>query len=152
MHPLRFPNSGIKAKVFVRKIGFKLRVMRLNHVESFYAFLLYFRNEGSPCKGQLAMAMASPLAGAAGYGQPPCKGGQLWSGPLIGAATRSGSSPAGTNGCGQAAGGGYRCKAARGNPAARAATCKGGHWQERSPARAAPARGGAASSQGGARR
>ncbi|RWW44725.1 hypothetical protein BHE74_00049495 [Ensete ventricosum] len=25
MHPLRFPNSGIRAKVFVRKIDFKLR-------------------------------------------------------------------------------------------------------------------------------
>ncbi|RRT44821.1 hypothetical protein B296_00030938 [Ensete ventricosum] len=28
MHLLRFPNSGIRAKVFVRKIGFKLHVMR----------------------------------------------------------------------------------------------------------------------------
>ncbi|RWW11720.1 hypothetical protein GW17_00024645 [Ensete ventricosum] len=31
---LRFPNSGVKAKVYVRKIDFKLHVMRLNRVES----------------------------------------------------------------------------------------------------------------------
>ncbi|RWW45658.1 hypothetical protein BHE74_00048480 [Ensete ventricosum] len=77
MHPLRFPNRGIRAKVIVRKIGLKLRVMRLNRIESFYAFLLHFRYEGSPCKGQPGMAMASPLAGAAGYGKAPCKGGLL---------------------------------------------------------------------------
>ncbi|RZS04124.1 hypothetical protein BHM03_00034407 [Ensete ventricosum] len=82
MHPLRFPNRGIRAKVFVRKIGFKLRVMRLNRVESFYAFLLCFRSEGSPCKGQSSMATASPLAGAADHRQggrptaarPPVRG------------------------------------------------------------------------------
>ncbi|RWV83331.1 hypothetical protein GW17_00055082, partial [Ensete ventricosum] len=38
MHPLRFSNCAIRAKVFVRKIGFKLCVMRLNRVESFNAF------------------------------------------------------------------------------------------------------------------
>ncbi|RWV85771.1 hypothetical protein GW17_00052413 [Ensete ventricosum] len=79
----RFSNSGIKTKVFMRKIGFKLRVMRLNHVESFYAFLLRFRSEESPCKGQPGMATASPLVGAADHLQgggrlqprPPCRGG-----------------------------------------------------------------------------
>ncbi|RWW75245.1 hypothetical protein BHE74_00016742 [Ensete ventricosum] len=56
MLPLRFPNSGIRAKVFMRKIGFKLRVMILNRVESFYAFLLHFcserSNEGRPPTGR----------------------------------------------------------------------------------------------------
>ncbi|RWV95073.1 hypothetical protein GW17_00042333 [Ensete ventricosum] len=70
----RFPNSGIIAKIFVRKIGFKLYVMRLNRVESFYAFLLCFRSEGSPCKGQPGIATASPLAGVASCGKAPFKG------------------------------------------------------------------------------
>ncbi|RZR83061.1 hypothetical protein BHM03_00009609 [Ensete ventricosum] len=52
MHPLRFPNSGIGAKVFMRKIGFKLPMMRLYRVELFYAFLLYFRSEGSEEEGR----------------------------------------------------------------------------------------------------
>ncbi|RWV95522.1 hypothetical protein BHE74_00003232 [Ensete ventricosum] len=47
MLPLKFPNSGVRANVFVRKIGFKLRVMRLNRVESFYMFLLHFYSERS---------------------------------------------------------------------------------------------------------
>ncbi|RWW25468.1 hypothetical protein GW17_00010190 [Ensete ventricosum] len=47
MLPLRFPNSGIRAKVFMQKIGFKLRVMRLNRVKSFYAFLLRFCSKRS---------------------------------------------------------------------------------------------------------
>ncbi|RZS05542.1 hypothetical protein BHM03_00036069 [Ensete ventricosum] len=79
MHPLRFPNSGIRAKIFMRKIGFKLCVMRLNRVESFYVFLLYFRSEGSPCKGQPGMATACPLAGAADHLQG---GGRLGDGRL----------------------------------------------------------------------
>ncbi|RRT42598.1 hypothetical protein B296_00019839, partial [Ensete ventricosum] len=56
--------------------------MKLNRVESFYAFLLCFRSEGSPCKGQPGMATVSPLAGAVDHLQgggrlqprPPCKG------------------------------------------------------------------------------
>ncbi|RWW39103.1 hypothetical protein BHE74_00055592 [Ensete ventricosum] len=116
-------------RFFVRKIGFKLRVMRLYCIESFYAFLLRFRSEGSPRKGQPGMAMASPLAGAAGHLQG---GGR-------------GSSPVGTNGCGQATRA-YcpqrdhkgqppatrpevavaSCKAARGSPAARTVAYKGG--------------------------
>ncbi|RWV78039.1 hypothetical protein GW17_00061062 [Ensete ventricosum] len=56
MLPLRFPNSGIKDKVFAQKIGFKLRVMRLNHVESLYAFSLHFCNERSEERGGPATA------------------------------------------------------------------------------------------------
>ncbi|RWV82122.1 hypothetical protein GW17_00056408, partial [Ensete ventricosum] len=83
MHPLRFPNSGIRAKVFVRKIGFKLRVMRLNHVELFYAFLLHFRSEGSKEEGR--PAIVSPHVGPATHGQAKAKapqgGGRLRPGP-----------------------------------------------------------------------
>ncbi|RWW42151.1 hypothetical protein BHE74_00052319 [Ensete ventricosum] len=57
--------------------------MRLNRVESFYAFLLRFRSEGSPCKGQPGMA-PTPLKGwpttckgATGCGQGPYAGGRL---------------------------------------------------------------------------
>ncbi|RRT66639.1 hypothetical protein B296_00031248 [Ensete ventricosum] len=71
MHPLRFPNSGIRAKVFVRKIDFKLRVMRLYRVESFYAFLLRFRSEGSEEEG--LPPMASPHAGSTTHGQDATK-------------------------------------------------------------------------------
>ncbi|RRT71075.1 hypothetical protein B296_00031472, partial [Ensete ventricosum] len=60
-----FPNSGIRAKVFVQKIGFKLGVMRLNRVESFNAF----RSEGikkglavAGCKEQL-VAPKAPYKG-----------------------------------------------------------------------------------------
>ncbi|RWW44291.1 hypothetical protein BHE74_00049962 [Ensete ventricosum] len=69
MHPLRFPNSGIRAKVFMRKIGFKLRVMRLNRVKLFYTFFLRFRSEeeGRP-------ATASPHAGLTTRGQVGYKG------------------------------------------------------------------------------
>ncbi|RWV84941.1 hypothetical protein GW17_00053308 [Ensete ventricosum] len=65
MH-LRFPNSGIRAKVFIRKIGFKLRVMRLNRVESFYVLLLHFRSKGSEERGW--PVTARPPAGAASHG------------------------------------------------------------------------------------
>ncbi|RWW29870.1 hypothetical protein GW17_00005582 [Ensete ventricosum] len=71
MHPLRFPNNGIRAKIFVRKISFKLRVMRLNHVELFYAFLLHFLSEDSEEEGW--PATASPHAGPATHGQAGCK-------------------------------------------------------------------------------
>ncbi|RWW37466.1 hypothetical protein BHE74_00057400 [Ensete ventricosum] len=47
--------------------------MRLYRVESFYAFLLYFRSEGSEEEGQLATA--SPYAGPATHAaKAPCKG------------------------------------------------------------------------------
>ncbi|RRT41995.1 hypothetical protein B296_00019060, partial [Ensete ventricosum] len=69
MHPLRFPNNGIRANVFKQKIGFKLRVMRLNRVELFYAFLLRCCSKRSE-EGRPATARAS--AG----------GGRLWPGAL----------------------------------------------------------------------
>ncbi|RWV85633.1 hypothetical protein GW17_00052559 [Ensete ventricosum] len=80
-----FPNSGIRSKVFVRKIGFKLRVMRLNRVESFYAFLLYFCSERSE-EGRPTMTM-SP-ARVAGHGQGPCRGDWLCPRPHASAAAR----------------------------------------------------------------
>ncbi|RRT50193.1 hypothetical protein B296_00004060 [Ensete ventricosum] len=126
MHPLRFPNSGIRAKVFMRKIDFKLHVIRLYCVESFYAFLLRFHSEeeGRP-------AMANPHAGSATHDQAdykgqlaavkaPCKcGGWPRPKPLAGAAASmrdrswAGLVPIGVvpasvgNARGQAAGGGY---------------------------------------------
>ncbi|RWW35602.1 hypothetical protein BHE74_00059450 [Ensete ventricosum] len=78
-----FPNSGIRSKVFVRKIGFKLRVMRLNRVESFYAFLLYFCSERSE-EGRPTMTM--PPARVAGHGQGPCRGDWLCPRPHASAA------------------------------------------------------------------
>ncbi|RZS02951.1 hypothetical protein BHM03_00033050 [Ensete ventricosum] len=72
MLSLRFPNSCIKAKVFVQKIGFKLHVIRLNRVESFYALLLHFYNKRSEKTGQ--STMARPLTGAVGHGLATCKG------------------------------------------------------------------------------
>ncbi|RWW37126.1 hypothetical protein BHE74_00057804 [Ensete ventricosum] len=72
MIPLRFPNSSITAKVFMQKIGFKLHVLRLNRVESFYAFLLYFYSKCSEERRQ--PAMANPSAGVAGHGKAPAKG------------------------------------------------------------------------------
>ncbi|RWV77304.1 hypothetical protein GW17_00061884 [Ensete ventricosum] len=93
MLPLRFPNSCIRAKVFVRKIGFKLRVMRLNHEESFYAFLLRFHNEDSEERGP---ATVSPHAGLAAHGQAaakaPCKEA---TGCGQGQPTRGGNQPQG---------------------------------------------------------
>ncbi|RRT61180.1 hypothetical protein B296_00027716, partial [Ensete ventricosum] len=71
MLPLKFPNSDIRTKVFIRKIGFKLHVMRLNRVESFYAFLLCFHSEGSEEEGRLATA--SPHIGSATHGQVAAK-------------------------------------------------------------------------------
>ncbi|RRT59539.1 hypothetical protein B296_00021074 [Ensete ventricosum] len=72
MLPLRFSNSGIRAKVFMSKIGFKLHVIRSNRVESFYTFLLCFCSKRSEERGQ--PAMAKPSAGVAGHGQAPYRG------------------------------------------------------------------------------
>ncbi|RWV83952.1 hypothetical protein GW17_00054382 [Ensete ventricosum] len=82
MLPLRFPNSGIRAKIFVRKIGFKLCMMRLNRIESFYVFLLYFCNKRSKDRGQSTTARLS--AGVVGHSQAPYKGGRPWLGHLQG--------------------------------------------------------------------
>ncbi|RWW37037.1 hypothetical protein BHE74_00057898 [Ensete ventricosum] len=71
MLPLRFSNSGIRATVFMRKISFKLRVMRLNGIESFYVLLLRFYSERSE-EGRPAVAIS--LVGVVGHGQAPCRG------------------------------------------------------------------------------
>ncbi|RWV78391.1 hypothetical protein GW17_00060645 [Ensete ventricosum] len=77
MHPLVFPNCGIRAKVFVRKIGFKLRVMRLNRVESFNAFTaITARRRGwswLAARGS-RLQPRPPCKGAAGHYQPPLQG------------------------------------------------------------------------------
>ncbi|RRT56774.1 hypothetical protein B296_00022147 [Ensete ventricosum] len=52
-------------------IGFKLRVIRLYRVESFYAFLLCFHSEGSEEEGW--PATASPYAGSTTHGQAATK-------------------------------------------------------------------------------
>ncbi|RWV82393.1 hypothetical protein GW17_00056110 [Ensete ventricosum] len=70
MHPLRFPNSGIRAKVFVGKIGFKLCVMRLNRVELFYTLVEAISSESRRCL-------------------------QGWGSHMQGAVARNGSSPPG---------------------------------------------------------
>ncbi|RRT75633.1 hypothetical protein B296_00002348 [Ensete ventricosum] len=56
--------------------------MRLNRVESFYAFLLHFRNEGSKERGR--STMARPFAKATDHDQPPCRGGRPQSAPFRG--------------------------------------------------------------------
>ncbi|RWW37644.1 hypothetical protein BHE74_00057211 [Ensete ventricosum] len=73
MLPLRFPNSGIRAKVFMRKISFKLRVMRLNRVESFYAFLLRFAVKTAKRRGSRAWPGHLQVGGRL-QPRPPCKG------------------------------------------------------------------------------
>ncbi|RRT50581.1 hypothetical protein B296_00009787 [Ensete ventricosum] len=68
MLPLRFPNGGIRAKVVRAKLSFKLHVMRLHHIELFYAFLLCFHCEHSK-EGRLAMA--KPPSRVVDHGQAP---------------------------------------------------------------------------------
>ncbi|RWW14688.1 hypothetical protein GW17_00021513 [Ensete ventricosum] len=146
MLPLRFPNSGIRAKVFVRKIGFKLYVMRLNRVESFYAFLLRFRSECREEEGR--PATTSPHSGSAaratGCGQgpmpatakAPCRGSRQhvlppvgMAGPYRGGASRRRQRPRpgrkGQPPTTRPQGAAARCEAARGSPVARAIACKG---------------------------
>ncbi|RZS14377.1 hypothetical protein BHM03_00046059 [Ensete ventricosum] len=85
MHPLRIPNSGIRAKVFMRKIDFKLRVMRLNHVELFYTLVAAIGSESRrSLRGrgghmhavymQRWLATARPPVGMAGHGLATCRG------------------------------------------------------------------------------
>ncbi|RZS05308.1 hypothetical protein BHM03_00035797 [Ensete ventricosum] len=149
MHPLRFPNSGIKAKVFVRKISFKLRVMRLNRVELFYALVAAIGNKSRRClrgRGghlhvvcmQRWLVMARPLAGAVGHGLATCKGrpvvakapfkGAIGYGQTAGTVARGWSvtawHPQGAADCGF----GARRKVA----------CKGGRQQGRRPWRCRP--------------
>ncbi|RWW39106.1 hypothetical protein BHE74_00055588 [Ensete ventricosum] len=109
MHQLRFPKSGIRAKVFVRKIGFKLRVMRLNRVELFYTLVAAIGSENRRClraRGghmhavcmQRWLATARPPVGAADHGLATCKGRLP-----AGATARKGWPPVGTINCGQPA-------------------------------------------------
>ncbi|RZS19666.1 hypothetical protein BHM03_00052099 [Ensete ventricosum] len=100
MLPLRFPYSGIRAKVFVRKIGFKLCVMRLYRVKSFNALLLHFRSEGSEEEGR--PATASPHAGTTTYGQAAAKAPRISCSEEEGRPSTA-SSHAGTTTHGQAA-------------------------------------------------
>ncbi|RZS07287.1 hypothetical protein BHM03_00038132 [Ensete ventricosum] len=79
MHPLRFPNSGIRAKVFVRKIGFKLPKAARRRGASPHAGAAAHgqATATTPCKGRLAAASASPKGAAAArrggaYGQKRC--------------------------------------------------------------------------------
>ncbi|RWW50820.1 hypothetical protein BHE74_00042880 [Ensete ventricosum] len=72
MHPLRFPNSGIRAKVFMRKIGFKLR----------------FHSKGNKEKGQQGMARPPARGRLAAAKAPLQRGGWLRPGPLQGEAAR----------------------------------------------------------------
>ncbi|RZR99335.1 hypothetical protein BHM03_00028854 [Ensete ventricosum] len=106
MHPLRFPKSGIRAKVFVRKIGFKLRVMRLNRVELFYTLVAAIGSENRRClraRGghmhavcmQRWLATARPPVGAADHGLATCKGRLP-----AGATARRGNNPQGVATCG----------------------------------------------------
>ncbi|RWV81652.1 hypothetical protein GW17_00056904 [Ensete ventricosum] len=122
MHPLRFPNSGIRTKVLVQKIGFKLRVMRLNRVELFYALIAVIGSESRRClrgRGghmhvvcmQRWLATAKPPAGVADCGQAPCKGL-----PPVGAIARKGRPPTGMAGYGQPAAASPQGVAARGQP------------------------------------
>ncbi|RRT66296.1 hypothetical protein B296_00036466, partial [Ensete ventricosum] len=120
MLPLKFPNNGIRTKVFMRKIDFKLRVMRLNHIESVYIFLLRFciKHSEEGAVGQATYkgswpwpdplqgwpAMAKPLATKA-----PCKGAiECCQGQPIGAVAHRGSKPpTGMVDCGQPTGAAY---------------------------------------------
>ncbi|RZS14861.1 hypothetical protein BHM03_00046611 [Ensete ventricosum] len=80
MHLLRFLNSGIIAKVFVRKIGFKLRVMRLNRVESFNTFAVRTtRRRGWPWLAARGSRLRPrpPTRGRLAKANPPCRGGRL---------------------------------------------------------------------------
>ncbi|RWW03211.1 hypothetical protein GW17_00033643 [Ensete ventricosum] len=107
MHPLKFPNSGIRAKIFVRKIGFKLHVMRLNRVELFYALVAAINSESRHClrgRGghmhdvcmQRWLATAKPPVGASTMAWLPARSGQLQPRPPCKRATaRRGSSPQG---------------------------------------------------------
>ncbi|RWV84892.1 hypothetical protein GW17_00053362, partial [Ensete ventricosum] len=110
MHSLRFPNSGIRAKVFMRKIGFKLLVMRLNRVEWFYTFLLHFRSEGNEEEGRPTTA------------SPPCRTGR----------------PRPSRSQGPLQGGGGRPAAARASPQGAVAARRGGTYGQKRCPRAQP--------------
>ncbi|RWW09354.1 hypothetical protein GW17_00027162 [Ensete ventricosum] len=92
-HPLRFPNSGIRAKRLAAKVGAACGEGRP------HACCLHAEVAGhgqASCRG--SKPWAGYLQGAAGCGQAPYKG---WS--PAGAAARKGRPPTGTAGCGQPA-------------------------------------------------
>ncbi|RWV83073.1 hypothetical protein GW17_00055368 [Ensete ventricosum] len=66
--------------------------MRLNRVESFYAFLSRFRSEGNKEEGQQGMARPLARGRLAPSKAPLQRGGRLRLNPLQGAATRRGNS------------------------------------------------------------
>ncbi|RZS25698.1 hypothetical protein BHM03_00058939 [Ensete ventricosum] len=76
----------------MQKIDFKLRVIRLNRVESFYAFLLRFRSEGNEEEGQQGMARPPARGWLATAKAPLQMGSRLRPGPLQGATARRGTS------------------------------------------------------------
>ncbi|RRT57351.1 hypothetical protein B296_00028083 [Ensete ventricosum] len=77
MFPLRFPNSGIRAKVVHAKIGFKLCVMIFNRVEPFYVFVAAISKDGSTAYGLCCL-----LAGVVDCGQALVEAVDCHQGPL----------------------------------------------------------------------
>ncbi|RWV92239.1 hypothetical protein GW17_00045403 [Ensete ventricosum] len=69
-------------RLFMLKIGFKLCVMRLNHIELFYVFLLSFRSEGNEERG--SHPWAGCLQGWLLSDMAPYKSGRLRSSYLQG--------------------------------------------------------------------
>ncbi|RZS19746.1 hypothetical protein BHM03_00052179 [Ensete ventricosum] len=122
MHPLRFPNNGIRAKVFMRKVGFKQRVMRLNYVELFYALVAAIGSESRHClrgRGghmhavcmQRWLATARPPIGAVGHGLATCKGRPPARAAARKGASRQGLPPASSPAASR--GGGAGCRGGR---------------------------------------
>ncbi|RWW47382.1 hypothetical protein BHE74_00046636 [Ensete ventricosum] len=89
---LWFPYNGIRAKLFVQKIGFKLSVTRLNHVELFYIFLLHFCSKDYKEGG--SHLRAGPLQGRPRTIKPPARVVGCGLGPCSGSCTGPGSLPA----------------------------------------------------------
>ncbi|RRT57275.1 hypothetical protein B296_00009440 [Ensete ventricosum] len=85
MHPLRFLKSGIRAKVFMRKIGFKLRVMKLYHENhstlSCYVFIVKTARRRGDKPRPAPMQGRRPTTGH-GQGQPARGGHPLGQQPV----------------------------------------------------------------------
>ncbi|RZR91115.1 hypothetical protein BHM03_00019166 [Ensete ventricosum] len=71
MLPLSFPIVISEPRLFVQKLAFKLRVMRLNRIKLFYTFLLCFHSEHNKDGGIHLQA-------------GPCRGSHPWLGRLQG--------------------------------------------------------------------
>ncbi|RRT45537.1 hypothetical protein B296_00013351, partial [Ensete ventricosum] len=106
MHPLRFPNSGIRAKVFVRKIGFKLLKAARRRGASPHAGVAAHgqATATTPYKGRLATIRANPK----GRPTTPTRGGSRPQGRCL----RTEALPVGTVSCGQAVGATAACSTA----------------------------------------